>query len=74
MPRTEKELTLHQKGRLVWLFNRPNKQGVLTRETGESLRRKGYVYPIGSNGFGNQVYKLELAGIRYCQTGKQIGE
>lgn len=76
-----KALSLHQRGRLLFIFNRPNRRGYLPEVTGDALHAKGYVIPVQTyventprRKIRRTVYGLTQAGLRYCQTGKVIGE
>lgn len=76
MPKKIAPLSLPQQGYLVKLWNRPQHTGTINMTvTAKALARKGYVEKApGYVHWFNPVYKLTQAGIRFNQTGKQIGE
>lgn len=68
-------LTLSQKGLLMKLWNKPSYQAPVNecrQVSALSLAHHGYIETVR---IGDQLmYGLAFPGIRYCQTGKQIGE
>lgn len=72
-------LSHRQRNMLLKLWRMPQYTGVVHQVTGDALKVAGYVEHAGSTrlaraGRWKHHYRLTQAGIRFNQTGKEIGE